>query len=114
LTMARNACLDKLRKRRRRRETPQLAEPAQAVPDAADPIEAEETLAALRDCLMQLDERDRSLIILTVAQGQSHRAAAEILDWPAADHTITRRLKSIKDALARCLKKKGISDANSP
>ena|GEM_PF-7086978 len=72
-----------------------------------------ETLSALRDCLMQLGERDRSLIVLTVAEGESNRAAAHILDWPAADHTITRRIKSIKDKLLRCLKKKGIFGANS-
>ena len=125
LATARNLCRDELRRRRRQSDlirslsdsspdatAPGASGPARA-PDPAEAVEAQEALSALRDCLMQLDERDRSLIVLTVAEGESNRAAAHILDWPAADHTITRCIKSIKDKLLRCLKKKGIFAANS-
>ena len=114
LTAARNICRDELRRRRSHRQVPLPADAAPSAPISADPVEEDEALSALRDCLMQFHERDRSLIVLTVGEGESNRAAARILGWSAADHTITRRLKSIKDKLLRCLKKKGIFGANSP
>jgi RNA polymerase sigma factor (sigma-70 family) len=76
-------------------------------------LEKQEDLVALRDCLSRLSERDRSLIVLTAAMGHTNRAAAEILGWGVPDHTISRRVKSLKQKLLRCLREKGIFSANS-
>lgn len=113
LVTARNICRDELRKRRRRSSLLRLVRPARTQHEQADPADEDEAVSALQDCLSQLDEHDRSLVVLTVAMGYSHRAAADILGWSAADHTITRCLKSIKNKLLRCLQKKQIFDANS-
>lgn len=76
--IARNLCIDALR---RRRETEALDLATLAGGDAPDAApEAERLQAALRRALAALPERQRTALMLCHHQGMSNRQAAEVLE----------------------------------
>lgn len=99
---AQNLCRD-AQKRRPQSDPPPIS-PESAAADVR--VIHDESVEAVRDCLNTLDPEDRALLIYHHVEGLTQQAAAELLGLRAAPSTIAVRLKRIRDALARCLKKK--------
>lgn len=109
ITTARNLCLNEITHGRDRPTRTQPLESAATRPESLDPADGavhREELAALQDCLSQLNEEERTLILLREGHGLSYAEIAEVLGFDHAPSTFTRRLKSIKHKLLRCLQKK--------
>jgi RNA polymerase sigma-70 factor (ECF subfamily) len=97
--VARNACLNRLRSRRRASSTlEQSADPALPVPTADAQLEAHEATKALSAAVAKLPEGLAQLYHLR-AQGLSYAELAEVLDVPLGTvksrlHEVVQRLKS--------------------
>ncbi len=124
-TIARNLCLDHLRRLRNQRSIPLEGVPgndtrAERLPlsetlaaDAPEPetgtIQAE-TAAAVRDCLRQLEvDEEREAILLYYLGEMVLREIAVILEKSIS--TVKNRLEAAKAKLRRCLQRKGIETA---
>lgn len=80
--VARNICLDQLRRRRTRRETEAAPELPGAAPGPAEELEQAEFRRRLQRALGGLEETPRSLVVLRDIQGLSYDEIAEALDMP--------------------------------
>jgi RNA polymerase sigma-70 factor (ECF subfamily) len=97
--VARNACLNRLRSRKRATTAlEQVAEPTPAEPSADAQLEAHEATKALSEAVAKLPEGLAQLYHLR-AQGLSYAELAEVLDVPLGTvksrlHEVVQRLKS--------------------
>lgn len=79
LTVTRSLCLQRLRQQQRQADLP---------PEEWEPwLQAKEGLAAedaivLRECLAQLGDRERQIVVLHAVAGLKHREIAALLDIP--------------------------------
>lgn len=80
--LARNTCIDQLRRQRLRRIFLPFAEEHENIPEPPGAVDSEE-LDALRHALGQLRPQDRALLAL-VQDGRSHAEISEILDTSVA------------------------------
>lgn len=80
--LARNTCIDQLRRQRLRRIFLPFAEEHENIPEPPGAVDSEE-LDALRHALAQLRPQDRALLAL-VQEGRSHAEIAEILGTSVA------------------------------
>ena len=101
--IVRHAALDIARKRGREipSDDPNLGD-AVVEPDALDRITATAEGARLRDCLRQLDDRNRKGILLAFVHGLSHAQVAARLDEPlgTVKAWIRRGLLRLRECLA--------------
>ena len=80
--LARNTCIDQLRRQKLRRIFLPFGEEHENIPEPAGAVDPEE-LDALRHALAQLRPQDRALLAL-VQEGRSHAEIAEPLDTTVA------------------------------
>jgi len=80
--LARNTCIDQLRRQKLRRMFLPFGEEHENIPEADGAVDTEE-LDALRHALAQLRPQDRALLSL-VQEGRSHAEMAEILSTSVA------------------------------
>lgn len=80
--LARNTCIDQLRRQRLRRIFLPFAEEHENIPEPPGAVDSEE-LDALRHALAQLRPQDRALLAL-VQEGRSHAEISEILGTSVA------------------------------
>ena len=80
--LARNTCIDQLRRQKLRRIFLPFGEEHENIPEPAGAVDTEE-LDALRHALAQLRPQDRALLAL-VQEGRSHADIAETLDTTVA------------------------------
>ncbi len=102
-TIVRNAALDVARARGREQPTGDPTLGDQPVePDAIERLAATEDGARLRDCLAQLDQKGRQLVVLSFVHGLSHAQISARLDLPlgTVKTWIRRSLASLKDCLS--------------
>jgi RNA polymerase sigma-70 factor, ECF subfamily len=113
LRIVTNACYDELRRRKRRPTTP--LEPVDADDDEiespywiADSSESPEELAervelgtAIQNCLNNLPEEFRGVVVLVDVQGMDYQEASDVLDIPLG--TIKSRLARARLRLRDCL-----------
>lgn len=93
-----NACLDELRRAKRRGRVELLHEPAVDDPGLGeDPGERIERAALLHDALMTLPPEERAAVWLVDAEELSYRVAAEALGIP--EGTLASRLNRARRAL---------------
>ena len=78
-TIARNLCLDRVRRRRPHQAIEEAVEIADPTPDAADRLAAKETERRVADALARLPERQRTAIVLCHHQAMSNAEAAIVL-----------------------------------
>ena len=102
-TIARNRALDELRRARPAslEDMPETFEPAA---DSVDPLVARdrsERLAALLECLAELDEEKRTILLLAYYRGASREALAKRFDRPVS--TIKTWLHRSLAQLRECL-----------
>lgn len=95
--LARNTCIDQLRRQRLRRIFLPFAEEHENIPEPAGAVDSEE-LDALRHALAQLRPRDRALLAL-VQEGRSHAEIAGILGSSVA--AVKARLHRAREQLRR-------------
>ena len=109
-----NACLDLLRREKKRRgdtslETDEGLSLAQQLPHPApspqDHVEAQERQAALEQGLAQLSEEHRRILVLREISGLSYQEIGSILGL--SDGTVKSRLARARMALANYLRKTG-------
>lgn len=102
-TIVRHAALDTARTRGREQPTgdPTLGDEA-IEPDTLDRLSADEEGVRLRDCMRQLDEKNRRVITLAFVDGLSHAQVAERLELPlgSVKTWIRRGLVSLKACLS--------------
>ena len=79
LTITRSLCLQKLRQYKRQTDLPQ--EDWEPWLQAKAGLSQEDRIA-LRQCLAQLDDRERQIIVLHAVAGLKHREIADLLDIP--------------------------------
>lgn len=98
--VAMNLALDRLRRQRFASGEP-VPERADEAPLADDAIEAEQTAAAVRDCMAALPERQRAAIVLTYYEDVPNRTAAEMLEMnlKAFESLLFRARAALRDAL---------------
>ena len=75
-----NLCTDRLRKRRGNLGLDQVAEVSDGAPSAADELQRETRIKALKDALAQLPERQAQAVALRHLEGFSNPEIAEIMD----------------------------------
>ena len=80
--VARNICLDQLRRRRTRRETEPPPDLSGGAPGPAEELERAEFRRRLQRALEGLEETQRSLVVLRDIQGLSYDEIAQALDMP--------------------------------
>ncbi|MEY4941543.1 MAG: hypothetical protein RIQ93_3278 [Verrucomicrobiota bacterium] len=80
--LARNTCIDQLRRQKLRRIFLPFGEEHENIPEPAGAVDTEE-LDALRHALAQIRPQDRALLAL-VQEGRSHAEIAEILSTSVA------------------------------
>jgi RNA polymerase sigma-70 factor (ECF subfamily) len=80
--LARNTCIDQLRRQKLRRIFLPFGEEHENIPEPSGAVSTEE-LDALRHALAQLRPQDRALLAL-VQEGRSHAEIAEVLDTSVA------------------------------
>jgi len=80
--LARNTCIDQLRRQKLRRIFVPFGEEHENVPEPAGAVDSEE-IDALRHALAQLRPQDRALLSL-VQEGRSHAEIAEVLSTSVA------------------------------
>ena len=80
--LARNTCIDQLRRQKLRRIFLPFGEEHENIPEPAGAVDSEE-LDALRHALAQLRPQDRALLAL-VQEGRSHAEIAETLETSVA------------------------------
>ena len=79
LTVTRSLCLQKLRQHKRQADLPQEDwEPWLQAKEGLSP----EGRIVLRQCLEQLDDRERQIVVLHAVAGLKHREIAALLDIP--------------------------------
>lgn len=109
-----NACLDLLRREKKRRgdtslETDEGLSLAQQLPHPApspqDHVEAQERQTALEQGLAQLSEEHRRILVLREISGLSYQEIGSILGL--SDGTVKSRLARARMALANYLRKTG-------
>ncbi|MBC7800229.1 MAG: sigma-70 family RNA polymerase sigma factor [Gemmatimonadaceae bacterium] len=101
-TIVRHAALDIARARGRELPTADPAlgdQPVEA--DAVERLEASEDNARLRDCLTQLDEKNRRMITLAFVEGLSHAQISARLDVPLG--SVKTWIRRGLVALRKCL-----------
>lgn len=113
LRIVTNACYDELRRRKRRPTTP-----LEPIDDAGDEIESPHWIAdpgelpeekierselglAIQDCLDQLPEDFRVVVVLVDVQGLDYLEAADVIGKPLG--TIKSRLARARDRMRECL-----------
>lgn len=110
MRIARNLCLNRLRRETRRRSAslgaPLVPEPVSSVPEPPEQAEADEYMRALRRAVIRLPERQREAIALYAFEGMSYRQIAETLEAPLgtvktlihrARAELTRRMESYEE-----------------
>jgi len=101
-TIIANLCRTWLRKRSRtENRMVDVEDPSFLLVDKADPekeVMQKETLSRLQDALMQLEFKDREIIMLQHFRGMSYEEIAEILDIPKG--TVMSRLYYARKKLA--------------
>ena len=107
LGTARHACASEAAKRSLHLAMPPDPQ-ARTQADPAGEMEQRDAHAALADCLDQLVDSDRTLVVLHHGAGLTYRQISDVLGRRVAFSTFTRRLKRIKGRLLRCLKEKNI------
>jgi len=93
--LARNTCIDQLRRQRLRRIFLPFAEEHENIPEPPGAVDSEE-LDALRHALAQLRPQDRALLAL-VQEGRSHAEISEILGTSVA--AVKARLHRAREQL---------------
>src|SRR5208282_3710717 len=93
--LARNTCIDHLRRQKLRRIFTPFAPEHENVPEPAGAVDAEE-LDALRHALAQLRPKDRALLAL-VQEGRSHAEIAETFETSVA--AVKARLHRAREQL---------------
>ena len=96
-----NACIDELRRARRRPPGAPLHEVDDSRSPVPDPGELVGGRAELRDALMELSPGDRAAVWLVDAVGCDYAEAAAVLDVP--EGTVASRLARARAALRRAL-----------
>ena len=102
-----NACLDWRRREIRRGELNTQWSDAQAgeMPGPGAPTEADELSREVQSALMELPEKQRAAIVLTVYGGHNHVEAAAILG--CSEPTVSWRIFSARRKLKKILSRKG-------
>lgn len=98
--VAMNLALDRLRRRRFASAEP-MPERADEAALADEEIEAEQTAAAVRNCIAALPERQRAAIVLTYYEDVPNRTAAEMLEMnlKAFESLLFRARAALRDGL---------------
>lgn len=119
--VARNRCIDFLRREKRIRFLP-IGEPEdnsrravileQALADPGASVEASviqtELAQAVRDCIDELDGNEKQAIVLYYVAGQVYREIGEVLNKSTS--MAHKLCKSAQDQVQRCLESKGIRE----
>jgi len=95
-----NACLDELRRRRRRVQVP-LDELEGRAAEGGEVADAVVSRGALEAALAALPEGERAAVLLVDAAGFDYAAASEVLGVPAG--TVASRLNRARQTLRRAL-----------
>ncbi len=108
-TIARNRCVDALRRqgRRRAREDSSSPDPDEVPDPAADArtlLDEEQRLATLRGCIDQLAPATRSAVLLRYQEGLSYETMATMFEEPA--DTIGKRVSRALVALRTCVERR--------
>ena len=113
LRIVTNACYDELRRRKRRPTTPLepldedneeiesprwLADPAESPEESA---ERSELSNAIRNCLNELPDEFRAVVVLVDIQGFDYREASEVIGKPVG--TVKSRLSRARVRIRHCL-----------
>lgn len=109
--VTRNLCLDHLKSRRVQLEVPIDEKIAEfAGPDRPDrTLEKEEAMMMVRKKIMELEPRDREIVILKIEHGRSYKEIAEIMNISVTNvgfilHTAMKKLVKEFNAEAKSVK----------
>ena len=103
LALVRYRALDLVRKHRREATGAELPDQPDDEPDALSRMVATSEEAALRDCLGEVDESRRKLVVLAFTNGLTHNEIAASLGQPlgTVKSTIRRTLMALRSCLER-------------
>ena len=102
-----NACLDELRRRKRRRWFPVAHAGLEEAPDSTeDPVEHLARAGELRAALASLSPEERAAVWLVDAEGHDYGKAAEVLGVP--EGTVASRLSRARAALREALAEEAV------
>lgn len=104
IVICRNIWIDEVRRRKARPEY--AVEEANAlVGESGETIEARLEMTHVSTLIAQLDEDQRSVLMLVAVEGYSYKEAAEVLGWPIG--TVMSRIARARGRLADELEKAG-------
>ncbi|MBN2716963.1 MAG: RNA polymerase sigma factor [Deltaproteobacteria bacterium] len=103
LTIARNLCIDRLRKKRVETPIDAAGEPQSAVASAEAQLETRQSLEIVRQQMEKLPAGQREAIVLHHVEGLAYREIAEVLSIPQGTVMtwLHRGRRTIADALKR-------------